>query len=56
VQFNDTADMVHHFTTRLEEIQNRLTLTQSKGRTALLDAVYLALHEMKKARTRGRRC
>lgn len=50
VQFNDTADMVQHFTTRLAEIQSRLTFTQSKGRTALLDAVYLALHEMKKAK------
>lgn len=50
VQFNDTADLVQHFTTRLEEIQNRLTFTQSKGRTALLDAIYLALHEMKKAK------
>ena len=37
------------FTTNLEEIQNRLTFTQSKGRTALLDGVYLALHQMKKA-------
>jgi len=35
-------------TTSLEEIQNRLTFTQSKGRTALLDAVYLGLHTMKK--------
>src|SRR5581483_3874752 len=50
VQFNDTADLVQHFTTSLEEIQNRLTFTQSKGRTALLDAIYLALHEMKKAK------
>lgn len=50
VQFNDTADLVQHFTTSLEEIQNRLTFTQSKGRTALLDAVYLALFEMKKAK------
>jgi VWFA-related protein len=50
VQFNDTADLVQHFTTSLEEIQNRLTFTQSKGRTALLDGIYLALHEMKKAR------
>jgi len=38
------------FTHESEEIQNRLAFTQSKGRTALLDAVYLALHEMKKAR------
>jgi Ca-activated chloride channel homolog len=50
VQFNDTANLVEPFTRNLEEIQNRLTFTQSKGRTALLDAVYLALHEMKKAK------
>ncbi len=50
VQFNDTADLVEPFTKNLEEIQNRLTFTQSKGRTALLDAIYLALHEMKKAK------
>ena len=50
VQFNDSAQLVQPFTTSLEEIQNKLTFTQSKGRTALLDAVYLALHEMKKAK------
>jgi len=50
VQFNDAAQLAQPFTTSLEEIQNRLTFTQSKGRTALLDAVYLALHEMKKAK------
>ena len=42
--------MVQEFTRNLEEIQNRLTFTQSKGRTALLDALYLALNEMKKAK------
>ena len=50
VQFNDRADLIQPFTSNLEEIQNRLTFTQSKGRTALLDAVYLALNEMKKAK------
>src|SRR5271157_1634200 len=50
VQFADTANLVQPFTQNLEEIQNRLTFTQSRGRTALLDAVYLGLHEMKKAR------
>jgi Ca-activated chloride channel homolog len=50
VQFNDTAELVQPFTTNLEQIQNRLTFTQSKGRTALLDAIYLALQQMKKAR------
>lgn len=49
VQFNDRPDMVIGFTKDTEEIQNRLIFTQSKGRTALLDAVYLALSEMKKA-------
>lgn len=50
VQFNDRSDMVMDFTTSLEEIQNKLTFTQAKGRTALLDGVYLALNKMKKAR------
>ena len=50
VQFNDSASLIQGFTRNLEEIQNRLAFTQSKGRTALLDAVYLALHEMKKAK------
>jgi Ca-activated chloride channel homolog len=49
VQFNDRPEMVMDFTTNLEDIQNRLTFTQSKGRTALLDAVYMALNKMKKA-------
>ena len=38
------------FTTNTEEIQNRLTFTQAKGRTALLDGVYMAMNHMKKAR------
>lgn len=49
VEFNDRPEMVVDFTASAEEIQNRLTFTQSKGRTALLDSVYLALHHMKKA-------
>ena len=50
IQFNDRPELVVDFTTRVEEIQNRLTFNQSKGRTALLDAVYMALHKMKKAK------
>jgi VWFA-related protein len=49
VQFNDRAELVLGFTRSPEEIQNKLTFSQSKGRTALLDAVYMALHTMKKA-------
>ena len=50
IQFSDTASLVQPFTRNLEEIQNRLTFTFSKGRTALLDAVFLGLHTMKQAR------
>ncbi|HUI54741.1 MAG TPA: VWA domain-containing protein [Bryobacteraceae bacterium] len=50
VQFHDTAELIQPFTKNLEEIQNRLTFTQSKGMTALLDAVYMGIQEMKKAR------
>ncbi len=49
VQFNDRPELTSGFTRSLEEIQNRLTFTRSKGRTALLDAVYLALNTMKEA-------
>ena len=50
VVFSDTAQLAVPLTDRNEEIQNRLAFTQSKGQTALLDAVYLAMHEMKHAR------
>lgn len=50
IQFNDRPEMVVPFTADTEEIQNRLTFIQSKGRTALLDGVYMAMNQMKKAR------
>ncbi len=50
VQFNNRPEMVTGFTRSLEEIQSRLTFVRSKGRTALLDAIYLALNQMKQAR------
>ena len=50
VEFNDRPQLVVPPTHNLEDIQNRLTFTQSKGRTALLDGVYLAVQTMKKAR------
>jgi Ca-activated chloride channel homolog len=50
IQFGDGADMIQSFTKNLEEIQNRLMFTQPKGRTALLDALYMGLSQMKKAR------
>ncbi len=49
VQFNDQAELTVPFTANTEEVQNRLMFVQSKGRTALLDGVYMAMNEMKKA-------
>jgi Ca-activated chloride channel family protein len=49
VQFNDQAELTVPFTPNTEEVQNRLMFVQSKGRTALLDGVYMAMNEMKKA-------
>ncbi len=50
VQFNDRPELSVPFTADTDKIQSTLMFTQSKGRTALLDSVYLAMHEMKKAR------
>ena len=50
IQFNDRPELVIPFTANTEEIQNRLMFAQSKGRTALLDGVYMAMNQMKKAR------
>ncbi|MGI8741347.1 MAG: VWA domain-containing protein [Bryobacteraceae bacterium] len=50
ITFNDRPEMVVPFTADTEELQNRLTFVQSKGKTALLDGVYLAMNQMKKAR------
>ena len=49
VQFNDRPELIVPFTHSTEEIQNRLTFTQAKGKTALLDGVYTAMTQMKKA-------
>jgi VWFA-related protein len=50
IQFNDRPELVVPFTPNVDEIQSRLAFTQAKGRTALLDGVYLAMNQMKKAK------
>src|SRR5581483_710932 len=49
IEFNDRPQLVAPFTTNTDEIQNQLTFTQSKGRTALLDGIYMAMAQMHKA-------
>jgi Ca-activated chloride channel homolog len=50
VSFNDRAELTSRFTSSIEELQNRMMYTVAKGRTALLDAIYLGLSQMRGAR------
>jgi VWFA-related protein len=49
VEFADHAALTVRLTQQSQEIQNRLTFVQSKGKTALLDAIALAMSEMKRS-------
>jgi len=54
VSFNDRAQLTSQFTSSVEELQNRMMYAAAKGRTALLDAIYLGLSQMKGARNTKR--
>jgi VWFA-related protein len=49
VEFNSTAELVQPFTRNPEDIQDSLLSKRPTGATALLDSVYRAMLEMKKA-------
>jgi Ca-activated chloride channel homolog len=49
VSFNERAELTSSFTNSVEDLQSSLMLTSAKGRTALLDAIYLGLSEMRGA-------
>jgi VWFA-related protein len=49
VTFSDHPELAVPLTPNPADIQNRLMYVQSKGMTALLDGVYMAMAEMKKA-------
>jgi Ca-activated chloride channel family protein len=50
IDFNDRPHHVVDFTPDVDLLQSKLSFTEAKGRTALLDAIYLGLNEMRKAR------
>jgi Ca-activated chloride channel family protein len=50
ISFSDTPQELSDFTSSVEDIQARLLFAMPKGRTALLDAIYLGLHKMKQAK------
>jgi Ca-activated chloride channel homolog len=54
VSFNERAELVRTFTNTVEDLQSRLLSSSVKGRTALLDAIYLGLSEMRTAQNAKR--
>lgn len=50
VAFNDKPEVVSDFTNSVEQIQGQLVYVVPKGRTALLDAIYMGLAKMRSAR------
>jgi len=49
VSFNERAELTSRFTNSVEDLQSRMMYTSARGRTALLDAIYLGLSQMKGA-------
>lgn len=50
VEFNDRADLVLGFTDNTDNIERKLTALRSGGKTALFDALHVAMREMKNAK------
>jgi Ca-activated chloride channel homolog len=50
ITFADRPEEISDFTSSVEDVQARLLYTFPKGRTALLDAIYLGISKMRQAR------
>ncbi len=50
ITFGDKPEEVADFTQSVEDIQGKLVYTVPRGRTALLDAIYLGINKMRQAR------
>jgi Ca-activated chloride channel homolog len=50
ITFSDRPEEASDFTQHVEDIQSKLAFTFPKGRTALLDAIYLGISKMRQAR------
>jgi Ca-activated chloride channel family protein len=50
ITFADKPEEVSDFTSSVEDIQGKLVYTVPKGRTALLDAIYLGISKMRQAK------
>ncbi len=49
ITFSEKPEVLVDFTSSVEDIQNKLVYAIPKGRTALLDAIYLGMDRMRKA-------
>jgi len=49
IGFSDKPELLADFTNSIEDIQSRLVFANAKGRTALLDAIYMGMKKMKSA-------
>jgi len=50
IVFSDQPRLANDFTTRLEDLEKELLFTQPQGKTSLLDAIYMGLHQMRNAK------
>ncbi len=51
VGFNERAQLLSPFTNNVEDLQSRMLSASARGKTALLDAIYLGLSQMRGARS-----
>lgn len=49
VCFNEHAELLAPFTTNVEDLESKMLTATAKGKTALLDAIYLGLTQMRNA-------
>ena len=50
IVFSDQPRLANDFTTAPEDLEKELLFTQPKGKTSLLDAIYMGLHKMQNAK------
>lgn len=50
IVFSDQPRLANDFTTMPEDLEKELLFTQPKGKTSLLDAIYMGLHQMRNAK------
>jgi Ca-activated chloride channel family protein len=51
INFSERPNLISGFTSKFENLQERLLFVKSGGKTALLDAIYMGLNETKKSTT-----